>query len=195
MAEPRPAVQENGRVGAGQHAGASSCAVRAADTTGDRCSTGPAGLLDADLETLRRRWRNLFGGSAPKHLSRPLLARILAYEMQVREHGDLCRATRRMLEAIAGSARESNAGKGTNRPMVPPPPELQPLLPGTELVREHEGALHRVMVLDEGFAWNGSVYPSLSKIALAITGTRWNGPRFFGLREKAGPPRCLEASP
>ena len=58
------------------------------------------------------------------------------------------------------------------------------LTPGTVLVREWERKSHRVMVLADGFAWNGQTYESLSKIAFAITGTRWNGPRFFGLRDK-----------
>ena len=56
--------------------------------------------------------------------------------------------------------------------------------PGTILAREWNGSMHRVAVLADGFAWNGKTYPSLSKIAQAITGTRWNGPRFFGLRDK-----------
>jgi hypothetical protein len=56
--------------------------------------------------------------------------------------------------------------------------------PGTMLAREWNGRMQRVAVLADGFAWNGKTYPSLSKIAQAITGTRWNGPRFFGLRDK-----------
>ena len=52
------------------------------------------------------------------------------------------------------------------------------------LVREWDGQLHRVMVLADGFAWNDKIYPSLTKVAFALTGTRWNGPRFFGLRDK-----------
>jgi hypothetical protein len=60
------------------------------------------------------------------------------------------------------------------------------LRPGTVLVREWEGGSHRVMVLAEGFAWNGTTYASLSQVARAITGTRWNGPRFFGLRDQIG---------
>jgi hypothetical protein len=59
------------------------------------------------------------------------------------------------------------------------------LRPGTVLGREWNGQMHRVAVLVEGFAWNGKTYASLSKIAFAITGTRWNGPRIFGLRDKA----------
>ena len=52
------------------------------------------------------------------------------------------------------------------------------------LGREWNGRMHRVTVLADGFAWNGKTYPSLSKVAFAITGTRWNGPKFFGLRDK-----------
>jgi hypothetical protein len=58
------------------------------------------------------------------------------------------------------------------------------LRPGTVLVREWNGQMQRVAVLADGFAWNGKTYPSLSKVAFAITGNRWNGPKFFGLREK-----------
>ena len=58
------------------------------------------------------------------------------------------------------------------------------LTPGTVLVREWNRRSHRVMVVAGGFAWNGQTYDSLTKIAFAITGTRWNGPRFFGLRDK-----------
>jgi Protein of unknown function (DUF2924) len=58
------------------------------------------------------------------------------------------------------------------------------LKPGTLLTREWEGHLQQVMVVVDGFSWNGKTYPSLSKLAFAITGSRWNGPRFFGLRDK-----------
>jgi hypothetical protein len=58
------------------------------------------------------------------------------------------------------------------------------LKPGTLLTRKWDGHLQRVMVLAEGFSWNCKTYPSLSKVAFAITGSRWNGPRFFGLRDK-----------
>jgi hypothetical protein len=61
------------------------------------------------------------------------------------------------------------------------------LTPGTVLVREWDQQSHRVMVLADGFAWNGQTYDSLTKVAFAITGTRWNGPRFFGLRDKQAP--------
>ena len=58
------------------------------------------------------------------------------------------------------------------------------LRPGTMLGREWNGQIHRAVVLADGFAWDGQTYPSLSKVALAITGTRWNGPQFFGLRDR-----------
>ena len=92
----------------------------------------------------------------------------------------------RFLDQIATDWRVRRAA-GTIKPKavppIPPVPLKRSLKPGTILAREHGGALHRVMVLDEGFAWNGSTYGSLSEAAHAITGTKWNGPRFFGLRD------------
>jgi len=64
------------------------------------------------------------------------------------------------------------------------------LKPGTLLTREWEGHLQQVMVLADGFCWNGKTYPSLSKVAFAVTGSRWNGPKFFGLRDKAASEAC-----
>ena len=117
-----------------------------------------------------------FGGRSP-HLPRHLLFRILAYRLQAERLGDLDVESRRLLD---GAGPPEDAGKRAvdlNRPTA----ELRP---GTMLAREWNGRMHRVAVLADGFAWNGKTYPSLSKIALAITGTRWNGPRFFGLRDK-----------
>ena len=133
-----------------------------------------ARLRDLDLAGLRRRWRGVFGRAAPEHLSRALLQRALAYRIQAKAHGDLDRATARLLNQLAKS--------GPKRGDVPLP-ELRPVKPGTLLVREWQGALQRVTALEDGFAWNGSTYKSLSEVARAITGTNWNGPRFFGLRQ------------
>ena len=162
-------------------------------------------------DALRRRWRALMGQRFPSGLGRNLALRSLAYREQVRRFGDLDLASQRALaaslvgvrdvalgalEALNGadplhdnsmspqdravapgsSDRARNTGSIVVMQLVPPP--------GTVLVREHAGALHRVMVLDEGFSWNGRTYDSLSKVAFAITGTRWNGPRFFGLRDQ-----------
>ncbi len=145
---------------------------------GPDLSTELAALAALDIHELRMRWRKLFRKTAPPHLPRHLLLRILAYRIQANLYGDLDRETLRTLERIG---KQRAAGDTTP---VPPVPEKRSLKPGTELVREHDGVLHRVTVLAEGCAWQGTTYASLSEVARAITGTRWNGPRFFGLRDK-----------
>src|SRR5215203_3492472 len=136
-----------------------------------------AHLRGLDVPGLRARWRSLTGRAAPAHLSKALLLRVLAYRVQAAAFGDLDKATARLLDRIADEAR-------SGKPVDVPVPDRVGLKPGTLLVREWEGTSHRVMVMSEGFAWNGTTYPSLSKVARAITGTRWNGPRFFGLRDQ-----------
>lgn len=127
------------------------------------------------LDELRRRWRRLTRRPAPPGLRRDLLARLLAYEMQIRAFGGLPRETARLLDRLATEADPGKvlAARDNGRPR-----------PGTQLVREHAGQVHRVTVTAAGYLWNGATYASLSPIAAAITGTRWNGPRFFGLRER-----------
>ncbi|MCB4803398.1 hypothetical protein QO001_003059 [Methylobacterium brachiatum] len=131
-----------------------------------------------DLDALRQRWRRLTRRPAPPGLRRDMLARLLAYEMQVRAYGGLSRDTARLLDRLAAGADPAKtlATRDTSRPS-----------PGTQLVREHAGQVHRVSVTAAGYLWNGAIYASLSPIAEAITGTRWNGPRFFGLRERIRP--------
>jgi hypothetical protein len=138
-----------------------------------------AHLRGLDLDGLRAHWRSLTGRTAPPHLPRTLLLRVLAYRVQAAALGDLDKTTARLLDRIADEAR-------SGKPVEVPVPDRVGLRPGTLLVREWEGTPQRVMVLVEGFAWNGNTYPSLSKVARAITGTRWNGPRFFGLRDQQG---------
>jgi hypothetical protein len=149
---------------------------------------GPAiaELQSLDLEGLRQRWRKLNRTAAPQHLPRWLLFRILAYKIQADVLGDLDRETARYLNQVADE-RERRRAAGEIRsskkpPPVPPVPQRRGLKPGTVLVREHNRVLHHVMVVQDGFSWNGSTYRSLSEAAFAITGTNWNGPRFFGLR-------------
>ncbi|MGA0598825.1 DUF2924 domain-containing protein [Enterovirga sp. CN4-39] len=129
-----------------------------------------ASLRDLDAVALRARWRALTGKPAPRHVSAALLLRMLAYRIQAEAFGDLSRESVRLLHRI---------GEGGAVPV----PERQEK-PGTVLVREWQGVRHHVMTLSEGFAWNGGTYGSLSEVALAITGTKWSGPRFFGLRQK-----------
>lgn len=144
----------------------------------DRVDAELAHLQTLDLDGLRARWRSVFGRTAPAHLPKPLLLRILAYRLQVERFGDVDPATARLLDRVA---RE----KGKDRSASVPLADRDAVKPGAILVREWEGQLHRVMALADGYVWNGSTYQSLSQVARAITGTRWNGPRFFGLRAKS----------
>ncbi len=140
-----------------------------------------AELPDLDQAQLCLRWRNHLGGTAPAHLPRWLMARVLAYRLQAVCHGDLDRATLRRL-------RRSGGGPEGAEPFAAREPATRDgasLRPGALLVREWKGQMQHVMVLEEGLAWNGASYTSLSQVAKAITGTNWNGHRFFGLR-KAG---------
>src|SRR3954468_23589379 len=138
-----------------------------------------------ELETydLQVRWRRVFGRSALRHLPKHLLLRILAYKLQANAFGDLDRSTIRMLEQIARDTTKARTRGDRLSKVVPPVEEARGLKPGTLLVREHEGVLHRVTVQVRGYEWKGQTFRSLSEVARAITGTRWNGPRFFGLRQ------------
>jgi hypothetical protein len=129
-------------------------------------------LRDLDLRGLRARWHSVFRRKAPDHLPRHLLYRMIAYRLQAERLGDLDRDTQRFLDRVAAGTRDGDH------------PRRYGLQPGTILVREWDGKSQRVMVLDQGFAWNGTTYRSLTEIAFAITGTRWSGPRFFGLRRE-----------
>jgi hypothetical protein len=171
---------------------AAVAAAPAASVTPD-LSAEIAALGDLDLHGLRLRWRRLFRKPAPPHLPRYLLVRVIAYRIQANAYGDLDRETVRYLDRIARE-RENRRASGELRrtkapPPIPPVPEKHSLKSGTILVREHEGVLHKVTVVNGGFTWNETTYRSLSEIARAITGTNWNGPRFFGLRDKTKPTR------
>ena len=135
-----------------------------------------ARLRGLDLEELQARWHTAFRRRAPPHLPRHLLFRMLAYRLQVDRLGELDADSRRLLARIGlgSSDGTDRLAAGLNRSRT----ELKH---GTLLTREWDGHLQRVMVLADGFSWNGKTYPSLSKVAFAITGTRWSGPRFFGL--------------
>ena len=138
-----------------------------------------------ELETydLQVRWRRVFGRSAPRHLPKHLLLRILAYKLQADAFGDLDRSIVRMLEQIARDAAKARTSGDRLSKVVPPVEETRGLKPGTLLVREHEGVLHRVTVQVRGYEWKGQTFRSLAEVARTITGTRWNGPRFFCLRQ------------
>jgi len=139
-----------------------------------------AHLRGLDIRGLRARWQNVLQRSAPGHLPRHLLFAIIAYRIQADCFGDLDHETRQVLDRT--DAAESGATISVR--LMNFDQKRTELAPGTVLVREWDRQSQRVMVMAEGFAWNGETYDSLSKVAFAITGTNWNGPRFFGLREK-----------
>ena len=122
-------------------------------------------LARLDLDGLRVEWRRRYG-SPPRLRSADLLARLLAWRIQADAFGGLDAQTRAIL------ARKS-------LPVATPE-----LAPGMRLDRDWRGVRETVEVVEGGFRWRGQTYPSLSKVAQAITGVKWNGPRFFGLRDK-----------
>ena len=137
-----------------------------------------ARLRDLDVKALRAQWHNVLGRPAPPHLPRHLLLRIVAYRLQADRLGDLDPQSKRALDGAESPEKaRQNATTLAERQTE--------LKAGTILGREWNGRMHRVSVLADGFAYDGKTYSSLSKIAFAITGTRWNGPRFFGLRDKS----------
>src|SRR5258706_10305815 len=137
-------------------------------------------LGSLDLKGLRARWQSVLQRPAPDHLPRHLLFAIIAYRIQVDRFGDLDHETRQLLDRTG--AKES--GTAMSERLISFDQKRTELTPGTVLVREWDRRSQRVMVISDGFAWNGQTYDSLSKVAFAITGTNWNGPRFFGLRNK-----------
>jgi len=133
-----------------------------------------AGVMQLDLPALRQEWRRLYGSPAPRRVSRDLLQRALAYRLQELAEGGLGKATKRNLMISDGAIATGRHAK-TNVTFE--------LKPGTRLLREWQGENHQVDVLQVGYVHRGAHYKSLSQVARAITGTRWSGPLFFGLRK------------
>lgn len=139
--------------------------------------------VEAELERLavmpivqlRIRYQELFRAAPPKAFGPDLLRRSIAQRIQDKAYGGLPRPTQRLLDQLVKAARSSPAGR------IEVPRRIKP---GSVLVREWKKVSHRVTVLVDGFAYDGNTYSNLSEIACLITGTRWNGPRFFGLRSK-----------
>jgi Protein of unknown function (DUF2924) len=136
-----------------------------------------ARLRDLDVGELRSCWQTVFRRKPSPHLPRHLLFRVLAYRLQADQFGDLDGECQRLLD-------RSGSPEDAGRRAVDLDRRTADVRPGTVLGREWNGHVQRVAVLADGFAWNGKTYSSLSKVAFAITGTRWNGPKFFGLRDK-----------
>ena len=165
------------------------------DKVADDLPAELARIASLNTDALRSLWLKMTGRPPSRQLSGDLLRRMLMHRVQERCLGALDRKLATMLDRLA-----DGSGVMPTRLKV-----------GSTLMREHDGVLHQVVVVPDGFAWNDRVLPSLSATAQAITGTKWNGNRFFGLRqaraEDTGPgagagggptgsPLCLaEASP
>lgn len=142
--------------------------VQPAPTPAETVEQVVAGVEAMTIASLRSEWRRTFGSDAPPAFSKDILARALAYQIQEEVYGGLSAATARLLRALL-------------KPGAEPPWRVKV---GSVIVREHKGVLHEVLITPEGFCWRGQTFGSLSTIAKKITGTSWNGPRFFGLRAK-----------
>ena len=133
-------------------------------------------LPETSLEDLRTLWRKLYRSPPPPKLSRDLLTLAIAWKLQTQTWGGLDAVSRRKLKTLAGVMAEK--GDLTQARLSQPKP-------GARLMRVWRGETHHVLVREDGFEWQGERYASLSVIARTITGTRWSGPRFFGLNRSA----------
>ena len=134
-----------------------------------------ARFLELTIFELRGEWRRLHRMPPPMRLSRDLLTRGITYKLQERAYGGLSLATARKLE----HANADPQSRGAAKPVQP-----ISLRPGTRLVREWRGVTHMVLIHADGVEWRGQRYRSLTVVARKITGARWSGPRFFGLRRR-----------
>ena len=143
-------------------------------------------LSRAELRVL---WEKEFAEKAPATLGRDILALGIAYARQECRYGGLAKPVARELDRLFTRVLRDNGTESPRTPIAPLPRT------GTVLVREWRGTTHHVTVVDDGFLWNGKTHRSLSAIARAITGTTWNGPRFFGMREvKSNAPEAQRGS-
>jgi Protein of unknown function (DUF2924) len=132
------------------------------------------------LDELRALWRTTLRSSPPLAFTKDLVARFICWHIQEQAHGGVDANTAKLLDGLA----RGNKPKADRR-----------LKPGTVLVREYQGDRHTVTVVPGGYAWRDATYASLSAIACNITGTAWNGPRFFGLRAGGNCPEVIEGEP
>lgn len=130
-------------------------------------------LATAPIVELRQRYEGMFRTSPPKAFGPDLLRRCIAQRIQEKAYGALSRPAQARLNQMVKVA----AAQPNGQLQIP-----RHIKPGSELVREWKGKVHRVVVKADGYAYAGKTYTNLSEIASHITGTNWNGPRFFGLR-------------
>ena len=142
-----------------------------------------------DTKALQQRWRELYKTEPPPRIRPGFLRRAIAYRLQELAFGGLKPQTRRQLQKLAVQMRSqrepanATSSSASSHP-APPPTIILPrrvLSPGTRLMREWNGSTEIVEVVAEGFVWRDRPYRTLSGVAVAITGTKWSGPKFFGL--------------
>jgi hypothetical protein len=174
----KPAIHN---ASARQHSGGPSPVVGRGGNRSDRARNPDpsdvqaeiAGLLDRSTPELRLAWREFHHAGPPLGLSRDLLIRALAYELQQHAHGGPSLALRRRLQSLAGASEKGAVDPSTM------------LKTGTTLMRQWRGHTHTVLVHKDGFEHEGQRYRSLTAIAERITEAHWSGPRFFGLTKRA----------
>ena len=127
-------------------------------------------LRKTDLSAL---WQRCFGRAAPPRLRRQVMIPILAYRIQEQAYGGLKPSTAKRLRASAERLEVNPSAVLVDLPGI---------RPGTRLLREWRGKMHTITAADNGFEYRGKRFASLSQIARVITGTRWSGPLFFGLK-------------
>lgn len=148
-------------------------------------------LADLQRDVLVTRWTKIYRHPPPKGIKRGLMERAIAWHLQAKHSGGISPAVRRQLAATASSLgdrclnMEPDGSSARDLETVCAPAPSSQLTAGTRLVREWHGKAYHVDVVDEGFVFEAKTYSSLSEIARIITGARWSGPRFFGLRRKA----------
>ncbi|HLM79743.1 MAG TPA: DUF2924 domain-containing protein [Terriglobales bacterium] len=148
---------------------------RAAALDGGALSAEVAGLSKASIQDLRERWKTLYGNEPSGHIGRSLLIGAIAYRLQEEAFGGLKPSMQRILDRVCDGRVE------VAQQHIP----KRRASAGTVLIREWRGVRHRVVVLDNDVTYRGRRYKSLSEVARAITGTRWSGPLFFGLKGRA----------
>jgi len=146
---------------------------RRAPTDRETLAAEIASLSKLGIDELRGRWKAMYGKAPSKEIGRSFLTRAIAYRLQERAYGGLKPSTCRLLARVAEESATVSS---------PKKPQIRKARSGTVLIREWQGNAHRVTMLDAGVSFNGKHYRSLSEVAREITGSRWSGPRFFGLR-------------
>jgi hypothetical protein len=155
-----------------------SSATKSASPPAEPLDLGLSRISKMNIEQLRVCWRETTA-SDPPTFSKELLARAICCRLQEQTFGGLSASTERLLRSLVKPGAE-----------VP-----RRVKAGSVLIREHQGVVHEVVVVPGGFCWQGKTYDSLSTIAKAITGTSWNGPRFFGLRSNKKPDQDKDPTP